>query len=196
MSEPADPTSFNVEFLKTFLSVIAGGVISLGSILIVEWVKRGKEKQEKKRVLYNKLISSINSIRRYEINCLEHGMAFNYHKTIYRIDESNAHAKSQGEYHQQKRDEGVSLLFEKVEALDMHAIDFEILCGNDESFKELIENINQWPRPDLSRFNDVTSISDLNDKYEVEIEDKLSFTSDYWNKAVNKVHLHIYKKLL
>ncbi|MHA7829448.1 MAG: hypothetical protein ACX93O_00010 [Flagellimonas sp.] len=197
MSEPTtDPTLFNVEFLRTFISVIAGAIISLFSVLLVEWVKRYREKQEKKRILYNKLISTVNSIRRYEINCLEHGMAFNYHKTSYRLDSEDTLTRAQGEYHQQKRDELMAQIFEKVEALDSYSLEFKILCGNDDDFHKIIREINQWPRPDLSRFKDVSTLEKLNARYESEMEEKRMFTSQYWYKTVEDLDSYISKKLL
>ena len=152
--------------------------------------------KRKKRAIYNGLISIINSIRRIEINCLEHGMAFNYHKTNYRLDNNDEMAKYQGEYHQRLRDETINRLFEKVEKLDSLASEYRIQIGNDEQFEKLIQSIDQWPRPKLSRFIGTKTLSKLNELYDKEMEEKRKFASEYWVKTVEDMDNHISKKLL
>lgn len=185
----------NIDFFRTLISVLIGGIISLGSVLIIENVKTRKELKTKKRAIYNGLISIINTLRRIELNLLQHGIYFNYHKTVFIFDKDEK-TKQQAEYHQTNKDNGINKIIEKSEQLDLYKLDYKVHIGEDKKFDELMRYFEQWPRAESPNYSKIETLKELNKKLEIDTFEKLSFTKDYWFKGVENLDEHISKKLL
>jgi hypothetical protein len=188
-------TFLNIDFFRTLISVLIGGIISLGSILIIERLKNKKELKTKKRAIYNGLISIINTLRRIELNLLQHGIYFNYHKTIFIFDKDEK-TQQQAEYHQLNKDNGINKIIEKSEQLDLYKLDYKIHIGEDKKFDELMRYFEQWPRPESPNYSKIETLVELNEKLKIDTSEKLNFTKDYWYKGVVNLDNHISKKLL
>jgi hypothetical protein len=188
-------TFINIDFFRTLISVLIGGLISLGSVLIIESLKIKKERKTKKRTIYNGLISIINTLRRIEMNLLEHGIYFNYHKTIFKFDKDEK-AKEQAVYHQLNKDNKINKIIDKSEQLDLYKLDYKIHIGEDKKFDELMRYFEQWPRPESPNYSKIETIVELNKKLKIDQSEKLNFTKDYWYEGVVNLDNHISKKLL
>ena len=188
-------TFFNIEFYRTLLSVLIGGLISLGSVLIVEYSKNRKEKTERKRAIFNGLISTINQIRRIEIKFGQSGLGFSYQKRIFELENDNL-AKQQAEYNQRIRDESIDQIISKAEVLDSFSIKYKILKGKDEKFDEIMRGINNWPRPNSPDYSDIKSTSELNQKFDNDFKLFKQQTEKYWYEIVEKMNKHLTEELL
>jgi hypothetical protein len=188
-------TFLNIDFFRTLISVLIGGLISLGSILIIEKLKTKKEQKEKKRRVYNGLISTINSLRRTEITTLQNGVFFNYHKRVYIFD-NDQKFKEQGEYHQQNKDKGIDKISEKSEKLDLYALEYKNYIKNDKEFDALINYFFNWPRPLPPNYTKIETLKELNKIQESDSFEVSKFTKNYWDIGVENLNNHISKKLL
>jgi hypothetical protein len=188
-------TFLNIDFFRTLMSVLIGGLISLGSILIIEKLKIKKEQKEKKRRVYNGLISTINSLRRTEITTLQNGVFFNYHKRAYIFDNDEKN-KQQGEYHQQNKDKGIDKISEKSEKLDLYALEYKNYIKNDTEFDALINYFFNWPRPLPPDYTKTETLKELNKIQKSDLYQVSKFTKNYWDIGVENLNNHISKKLL
>jgi len=164
-------TFLNIDFFRTLISVLIGGIISLGSVLIIERLKNKKELKTKKRDIYNGLISIINTLRRIELNLLQHGIYFNYHKIIFIFDKDEK-TKQQAEYHQLNKDNGINKIIEKSEQLDLYKLDYKIHIGKDKKFDELMKYFEQWPRPESPNYSKIETLVELNEKLKIDTSEK------------------------
>lgn len=185
----------NIDFFRTLSSVIIGGLISLVAVLFIENLKTKKELIEKKRGIYNGLILTLNSLRRLEINTLQHGVAFRFHMSYYQFN-NDQKTKEQAEYHQQNKDNGIAKEIEKSEQLDLYILDYKIYIGKDEKFDEIIKKFQDWPRPAPPNYSKIKNVTELSSRMKIDAQEITKFTTEYWNAEIANLTEHLSKKLL
>ncbi|PQJ79592.1 hypothetical protein [Polaribacter porphyrae] len=190
-----ESTFFNIEFFKTLISVLIGGVISLSSVLIVEFIKNKRQKKEDKKKLYVDLISTINQMRRIEIYSLQTSLTFNFHRRNFEINENDI-SKQQAEYNLNLSNEYNDKLTEKAQKLDSLCLEYQIFYEKDNKFNEVVNDLNNWPRPNSPNFSNINTVLELNSKFSKDFKSLTKFTSDFWTSSAEKINNQIKKNLI
>ncbi|WP_218598689.1 hypothetical protein [Polaribacter sp. NJDZ03] len=184
----------NIDFFRTILSVIIGGVISLTSVLLIELRKSKKDKTERQKALYAKLIGTLNSLRRIEKTCIQDDMGYAYNRQCFEMTKDDI-SKRQAEYHLQRRNDAILNMNSKAEEFDSLCIQYELEYGTDTVFDKVTQELKNWPRPKKIRYFEVVSLDELNKKYENDTKKLSNYAQEYWDKRIKTLITHIKDKL-
>ena len=184
----------NIDFFRTILSVIIGGVISLTSVLLIELRKSKKDKTERQKALYAKLIGTLNSLRRIEKTCIQDDMGYAYNRQCFEMTKDDI-SKRQAEYHLQRRNDAILNMNSKAEEFDSLCIQYELEYGTDTVFDKVTQELKNWPRPKKIRYFEVVSLDELNKNYENDTKKLSNYAQEYWDKRIKTLITHIKDKL-
>ncbi|WP_166386251.1 hypothetical protein [Polaribacter sp. 11A2H] len=184
----------NIDFFRTILSVIIGGVISLTSVLLIELRKSKKDKTERQKALYAKLIGTLNSLRRIEKTCIQDDMGYAYNRQCFEMTKDDI-SKRQAEYHLQRRNDAILNMNSKAEEFDSLCIQYELEYGTDTVFDKVTQELKNWPRPKKIRYFEVVSLDELNKNYENDTKKLSNYAQEYWDKRIKTLIIHIKDKL-